>query len=225
VPVGSRQTLGKSQEELRGETRELILASARELFENMGYAHTSMQMIASRARISRSSLYRHFETKKVIAQELTDLFWPGWREMWKDCPFHEGTTVAELAEWLHRLLAVLNTSKSFVYVAHAVEESESEAAVLLTLIGQNAPNFRPANKTKSEAYFFDHLFMMQLNKFFYSSILNTGYFRNTDTSVKAMAKHMKLFLDARKVYQSNDKKISSPATLPSIVRRRVRAKG
>ena len=219
MPVGTRQTLGKSQDELREETRELILASARELFQNMGYAHTSMQMIASRARISRSSLYRHFETKKDIAQELTDMFWPGWREMWKECPFHDNTTVAELAEWLHRLLVVVNASKSFVYVAHAVEESESEAATLLTWIGQNTATFRPATKTKTEAYFFDHLFMMQLNKFFYSSILNDGYFQNTDTSVKAMAKHMKLFLDARKIYQTNDKTVPIPTTPASIVRR------
>jgi AcrR family transcriptional regulator len=224
VPVGSRQTLGKSQDELREETRGLILASARELFQNMGYAHTSMQMIASRARISRSSLYRHFETKKDIAQELTDLFWPGWQEMWKECPLHNDTTVGELAEWLHRLLVVLNASKSFVYVAHAVEESESEAAALLNLIGQNTPTFRPSTKTKSEAYFFDHLFMMQLNKFFYSSILNKGYFRNTDTSVKAMAKHMKLFLDARRIYQSNDKSVPMPSAPASVVRR-ARAKG
>jgi AcrR family transcriptional regulator len=183
-----------------------------------------MQMIASRAMISRSSLYRHFETKKDIAKELVGMFWPGWQEMWKDCPLGEETSVAKLAEWLQRLLVVLNASKSFVFVAHAVEESETEAAALLAIIGQNTPTFRPATKTKSEAYFFDHLFMMQLNKFFYSSILNTGYFRNTDTSVKAMARHMKLFLDGRKAYQSNDKTVPIPAT-PTRTVRRTRAKG
>ncbi len=220
MPVGNRQTLGKSQDDLREETRQLILTSARELFQNMGYAQTSMQMIASRAMISRSSLYRHFETKNEIAKELVGLFFPMWLEMWKDCPLGEGMSVGKLAEWLQRLLVVLNASKSFVFVAHAVEESETESDVLLKFIGQNT-TFRPTPKARSEAYFFDHLFMMQLNKFFYSSVLNNEYFKSTDTSVKAMARHIKLFLDGRKMYQVNDKSMTIVAT-PA---RRTRVKG
>ena len=202
MPVGIRQTLGKTQEDLREETRTMILTSARELFEEIGYPHTSMQMIAARAMISRSSIYRHFETKNDIAQALVENFWPEWREMWKDCPFDEDTSVAKLAEWLKKMLTRLNTSKSFVFVAHAVEEIEEESTAILSFIGQHS-GFRPAKKQKSEAYFFDHIFVMQLNKFFYSSIKDKKYFRDNDIAIKAMARHMMLFLEGRRVYTAN----------------------
>jgi len=50
---------------------EAIISIAQELFLERGIAATEMKDIAQRAGISRSSLYRHFESKESIAFNIT----------------------------------------------------------------------------------------------------------------------------------------------------------
>ena len=51
-------------------TRERLLAAARELIEEGGYAAASVSAIAARAGLAAGTLYRHFESKERLFVEL-----------------------------------------------------------------------------------------------------------------------------------------------------------
>ncbi|MCE5990657.1 TetR family transcriptional regulator [Pseudomonas sp. KCA11] len=48
------------------ETRALLLATARRMFSELGYAHTSMDDLTARAGLTRGALYHHFSDKKGL---------------------------------------------------------------------------------------------------------------------------------------------------------------
>jgi AcrR family transcriptional regulator len=47
-------------------TRAAILAVARELFAEMGYANAGTEEVVKRARITRGALYHHFRDKEAL---------------------------------------------------------------------------------------------------------------------------------------------------------------
>jgi AcrR family transcriptional regulator len=51
-------------------THELLLATARNLFESQGYAATTIDDIASGAGITRATLYLHFSSKAELLEQL-----------------------------------------------------------------------------------------------------------------------------------------------------------
>src|ERR1700722_9567121 len=130
MTVTKRQTLGKTQEGLREETRALVLSAAQELFTEIGYVRSTMQLIAAKAGISRSSLYRHFDTKWHVARALMDAFWPSWVELWEICPIDDDTTEARLVEWLETILSELRQSKNFILLLQEIMSVEDEAGDL-----------------------------------------------------------------------------------------------
>ncbi|MCE5978472.1 TetR/AcrR family transcriptional regulator [Pseudomonas sp. JR33AA] len=48
------------------ETRALLLATARQMFSEQGYAHASMDDLTARAGLTRGALYHHFGDKKGL---------------------------------------------------------------------------------------------------------------------------------------------------------------
>jgi AcrR family transcriptional regulator len=62
------------------ELREHILLSAKNVFIEMGFERTSMDMVAARAATSKRSLYAHFETKDKLFMAVVDLV----RELYLD---------------------------------------------------------------------------------------------------------------------------------------------
>lgn len=53
----------------RGQARDAILASARELFGRHGYHGTTVRQVAQHARVSEAILYRYFASKQALFQE------------------------------------------------------------------------------------------------------------------------------------------------------------
>jgi AcrR family transcriptional regulator len=57
----------RTQAERRETTRTALLAAARELFGERGFADTGREDIAERAGVTRGALYHHFESKAAVA--------------------------------------------------------------------------------------------------------------------------------------------------------------
>ena len=57
---------------IKDEVRHKILTEAQHLFLQRGYDRTSLQMIAEKVNISKSNLYRYFDSKEALFYELTD---------------------------------------------------------------------------------------------------------------------------------------------------------
>ena len=58
------------REQQAEQTRVLVLAAARKLFEERGYAGTSMSAVADEAGVSPESVYAHFGSKRALLGEL-----------------------------------------------------------------------------------------------------------------------------------------------------------
>lgn len=61
----------------RGGTRELIAATALDLFQEHGYSATSLRMIADRLGLTKAALYYHYPAKEHLVIELTKPFLDG----------------------------------------------------------------------------------------------------------------------------------------------------
>src|SRR5689334_15289154 len=63
--IGSRKVAGD-----RGDKREAILAAALELFVERGFYGTAVPEIAERAGVGAGTIYRYFESKETLVNEL-----------------------------------------------------------------------------------------------------------------------------------------------------------
>jgi AcrR family transcriptional regulator len=62
----------RTNEERSRETRAALLETARRLFEDRGYAATSIDAIATAAGVTRGALYHHFPTKHALFEAVVD---------------------------------------------------------------------------------------------------------------------------------------------------------
>lgn len=62
----------RTQQERRATTRAALLAAARELFTERGFAGTGREDIAERAGVTRGALYHHFESKTAAFVAVVD---------------------------------------------------------------------------------------------------------------------------------------------------------
>ncbi|WP_432133084.1 MULTISPECIES: TetR/AcrR family transcriptional regulator [unclassified Streptomyces] len=61
-----------SRKEPAANTRDRLLAVARELFTTQGYGGTSLREIAERLNVSKAAIYYHFRTKEDIARSIVE---------------------------------------------------------------------------------------------------------------------------------------------------------
>lgn len=62
----------KTRQESAAAGREIILASAKQCYEEKGIASTSIDDIANAAKVNRRTIYRYFDNKKAIIQAVID---------------------------------------------------------------------------------------------------------------------------------------------------------
>jgi AcrR family transcriptional regulator len=62
----SKNPIGKRRDKQKARTREVILASARELLETKGFDKTTIRDVASHAEIGLGTIYKHFANKHAL---------------------------------------------------------------------------------------------------------------------------------------------------------------
>jgi AcrR family transcriptional regulator len=65
-------TARRTQAERTATTRAALLAAARDLFAEQGFAGTGREQIVERAGVTRGALYHHFATKEDVFRELVE---------------------------------------------------------------------------------------------------------------------------------------------------------
>ena len=73
-------TPGSRRQEHALDTRESLVAAARELFAERGYAATPIEEIARRARVTKGALYHHFDDKRELFRAVCRSVQLGWVE-------------------------------------------------------------------------------------------------------------------------------------------------
>jgi len=92
------------QEDQHRQTRQALLAAAREVFGERGYLDTSVEHVLTRAGVSRAAFYAHFDGKLSLVCEIAAEFVPEWRPTFDALMALEAPSVDGLEEWAARHL-------------------------------------------------------------------------------------------------------------------------
>jgi AcrR family transcriptional regulator len=110
-------------------TRREILLAAQRLFEQQGYATTTMAAIAAEARVALKTVYVAFETKSGLLRALWHLLLRG----------DEGDAPMGQREWYQELLAEPDPERQLRLMARTSRLVKLRAAALMEVIRSAAP--------------------------------------------------------------------------------------
>lgn len=152
---------------------ETILDAAAQVFRERTYLETSMDSIAAQAKISRVTIYKHFESKIAIARALGVRAGALLVEDYASLAKSADPTRAEIEHWIHRIVSSFAKNREVVRLMAAITWQEPELLLLraeqyaktLCRLGQTIPAFRAAaSGTDRKAYIKGHLLLVQLNE-------------------------------------------------------------
>jgi AcrR family transcriptional regulator len=140
---GRRRYDARSRQIQARETRDRVLAVARRLFVEHGYAGTSVARIAQEAGVSAPTVFSGFRSKVNLLKEAVDTAIAGDTDdrPLRDRPvlrrIHEAGTFAEVVERMADAFAeVAERSYPIYAVVHGAADSDPEIAALLRELNQ-----------------------------------------------------------------------------------------
>jgi AcrR family transcriptional regulator len=140
---GRRRYDARSRQIQARETRDRVLAVARRLFVEHGYAGTSVARIAQEAGVSAPTVFAGFRSKVNLLKEAVDAAIAGDTDdrPLRDRPvlrrIHEAGTFAEVVERMADAFAEVSERAYPIYaVVHGAADSDPEIAALLRELNQ-----------------------------------------------------------------------------------------
>ncbi|HLG89637.1 MAG TPA: TetR/AcrR family transcriptional regulator [Alphaproteobacteria bacterium] len=156
-PTGpSRRRVGRPtglQQRQRQSSRLRLLDAARDAFAQLSYAGTAVDDICRRAKVNRSTFYRHFDSKFAVAKALFDQFWPRLFAEYDRLPRTADLSDGAVAGWIQGLVDFYRANKSFFYTIGQIAVLEPEGLTweetirleVVRLLGQRFPAFARAS--------------------------------------------------------------------------------
>jgi AcrR family transcriptional regulator len=207
-PLGRRRPGGRTrlQQAQKEATRERLLRAAALAFAEGSYAGTPVEDIITRAGASRTSFYRHFDSKWSVASALCDEVMPQVWQLWRELAAFGDPTEAQLIDWLKRRLALYGTHRSLFATLReavaiepigntAVAEAHDET---IRVLATGIPAFALALGNQpggEELRVRAHLLLMQLDEF--NSVLAIrGWQVDRDLAVRVMAQQFRRYIDS-----------------------------
>lgn len=164
------------QELQKQESRARILAAAKDVLSEMGYAAMRVEDVIARAGISRATFYKHFESKFAIGRALHAEFAPRLNAVFDMLLEYEDPTEAELADWVARLVALYRNERVLIITfAHMLAIEPLFHTLMIDLIrdielrwAERLPAFRVPHSNSPDAMaarIESRLLMRQINDF------------------------------------------------------------
>jgi AcrR family transcriptional regulator len=122
--------LRQAQNEL---TRTRIRNAGRELFFEKHYDATSMEDIASRAGLGRSTVYLHFKDKAAILEAIVLNYMPRARAQMEPLP-GPAPRLAQLVKWIENLNAFFERERAPIAIALEASQFHHGAAFMQELM-------------------------------------------------------------------------------------------
>lgn len=199
-PSGIRTTL---QERQKHQSVELILDAAARLFREKTYPETSIDNIAAAAKVSRVTIYKHFESKIAIARALSARAGALLVEDYASLAKSPDPTRPEIEQWINRILSSFSKNREVIRLMASITWQEPELLLLraesyartLGRLGATIPAFRTASSgTDKKAYIEGHLLLVQLNEFCFELAI-TGLPVDRDDAVGVLADNVARFIE------------------------------
>jgi AcrR family transcriptional regulator len=150
-PAGRGRARGRTrlQQQQKEATRKRLIDAARYAFSRGTYAAITVDDVISRAKVSRTSFYRHFESKWDVARALFGQLSPAVRLSWRRLPADPDPSEAELAQWIAGILETLKGHAFLMRILREAETFEPEARAqvsatrteLAGFLGETIPAF------------------------------------------------------------------------------------
>jgi len=93
------------QEQQKQDSRQRILDAAKTVLADMPYALMAVEDVIAEAQVSRTTFYRHFDSKFAIFKELYPPFLAALYEVYDGLGRHSDPSLAQIADWLRTFLA------------------------------------------------------------------------------------------------------------------------
>lgn len=203
-PRGRPSGRTKLQQEQKDATRDRLLRAAQEVFAERPYAAIPVEEIIQRAGASRTSFYRHFDSKWAVASALCAEVMPSVWQLWEELAACRRPSEQQLVEWLERRIALYHSHRSLF---ETLQEAAAIEPVGLEAINQNhdetirilatgIPAFAAAagsGAAAHEVYIRAHMLLTQLDDFNYLMAVR-GWPVDRDIAVRVMAQQFLHFI-------------------------------
>jgi AcrR family transcriptional regulator len=166
------------QEQQKQDSRGRILAAAKEVLSQTGYAAMRVEDVIARAGISRATFYKHFDSKFAIGGALHAEFAPRLSAHYDLLLDYEEPTEAQLIDWVGGLVDLYRTEKDLIVAfAHMLAIEPAFHPIMINIIreteerwAQRIPAFRVPSSDAPDAMkarIESRLLLRQLNDFCY----------------------------------------------------------
>jgi AcrR family transcriptional regulator len=166
------------QQEQKEATRDKLLRAAEMVFADLSYVEATVADIIQRAGASRTSFYRHFDSKWAVASALCGEVMPAVWRLWHELAAYRQPSEVQVIGWLERRLelyrshsVLFETLKEAVAIEpvglHAVNATHDQT---IEVLAQGIPAFALAtgkDPSTHEIQIRAHLLMIQLDEFNY----------------------------------------------------------
>lgn len=133
-------------------SHQKLLDATYSAFAELSYAGTTIDDIVTRARVNRSTFYRHFDSKFAVAKALFSQFWP---RLFAEYDRLDGSdpSEAEIDSWIDQLIAFYRANKPLIVTLGQIPALEPEGGQweenvrveIGARLGRRIPAFRKAS--------------------------------------------------------------------------------
>lgn len=168
-----RRRPGEPQREQKEATRRQLLDAARAVFDRYSYSMSTVEMIAEDAGFSRTTFYRHFDSKLPVALALFDSLKPRLQNRWKELLSSARISRDTVRSWMVEYVRTVEENRSLVRVLHQLEAIEADVQPHMLKYHEEILDYmwpaskRPRIENMDETWARSLLLLLQMDQFLY----------------------------------------------------------
>jgi AcrR family transcriptional regulator len=192
------------QEQQKQDSRQRILDAAKTVLAELPYASMAVEDVIAEAQVSRTTFYRHFDSKFAIFKELHRPFLAALYAVYDGLGRHPDPTVKQIGDWVRAFLDFYRTEIILVrayWNIYSVEPDFNPIAETITeticrRLAVTLPAFRRAIAEDGDAMpakIEAHLLLQDINNFGIEAVVR-GWDLDTDVAIAILARRIRTFL-------------------------------
>ena len=194
------------QEQQKQDSRQRILDAAKTVLADMPYALMAVEDVIAEAQVSRTTFYRHFDSKFAIFRELHRPFLAALYEVYDGLGAHPDPTVKQIADWVRSFLDFYRREIILVrayWNIYSIEPEFNPIAETITeticrRLAETLPAFRRSlaeGKAGMAARIEARLLFQEINNVGIEAVVR-GWDLDTETAIGILARRIHGFLQA-----------------------------